>query len=197
MNRKIFADKIRKSLFAPRISQSQWDGVETMLNEWDRRRLKDLRHLAYMLATAYHEVGATMQPVREGFKKSDADARAHVQRQGYRYAKVVNGHVYYGRGLVQLTHHDNYVRMGKLLKLPLAENPDLALRTDVAVQILFEGMLRAESFRGDFTGKALEDYFNAGKDDPVNARRIVNGTDRAAMIAGYHAKFLSALSAAA
>jgi hypothetical protein len=49
---------------------------------------------------------------------------------------------------------------------------------------------------GDFTGKKLADYFSSSKDDPVNARRIINGTDRAETIAGYHRSFLSAIKAA-
>jgi hypothetical protein len=48
---------------------------------------------------------------------------------------------------------------------------------------------------GDFTGKDLSDYFDADTDDPVNARRIVNGTDKAQLIAGYHAKALTAVRA--
>ena len=50
---------------------------------------------------------------------------------------------------------------------------------------------------GDFTGKALCDYFNDFANDPVGARMIVNGTDKAQLIAGYHTEFLEAVVAAA
>ena len=54
-------------------------------------------------------------------------------------------------------------------------------------------MLNGASRDGDFTGKSLEDYFNASKNDPVGARRIINGTDKARQIAGYHGEFLAAI----
>ncbi len=140
-----------------------------------------------MLATAYHETARTMQAIAEYGKGS-----------GKPYGKVdaKTGKAYYGRGLVQLTWAENYKKMGKLLKLPLYLNPDLALQLPIAVQIMFEGMLRAESFRGDFTGKSLEDYFTSSKTDWINARRIVNGLDKANMIASYARKFHEALVAA-
>jgi len=67
------------------------------------------------------------------------------------------------------------------------------LATDLkwAVPILIDGMLL-----GTFTGKKLSTYVGKTKADFVNARRVVNGTDRAATIAGYAKKFLAALEAA-
>jgi hypothetical protein len=56
---------------------------------------------------------------------------------------------------------------------------------------MFRGMAE-----GWFTGVALGDYFNEDKDDPVNARRIINGNDDDTLIAGYHRTFLEALNAA-
>jgi hypothetical protein len=47
---------------------------------------------------------------------------------------------------------------------------------------------------GMLTGVGLPRYFNDTTDDPVNARRIVNGTDRANDIAVIHAGFLAGLS---
>ncbi len=46
---------------------------------------------------------------------------------------------------------------------------------------------------GLFTGKSLSAYFGPDKSDPVGARRIINGTDKAKEIAGYFARFKSAL----
>jgi hypothetical protein len=48
---------------------------------------------------------------------------------------------------------------------------------------------------GDFTGMKLSDYIKPGSVDYVNARRIVNGTDRAEQIAGYAEKYEEALRA--
>jgi hypothetical protein len=66
-----------------------------------------------------------------------------------------------------------------------------ALEPEIAVVILFEGMSE-----GWFTGVGLPDYFNDTEDDPYNARRVINGTDKAEMIAGYHESFLTALKSA-
>jgi putative chitinase len=70
-----------------------------------------------------------------------------------------------------------------------------ALRLDIAVAVMFEGMLDADSSFGDFTGMTLDDFFIDRADDPVNAREIINGLDRAELIAGYHRQFLTALKA--
>ena len=62
------------------------------------------------------------------------------------------------------------------------------MRPDYAAKILFTG-----SVDGWFTKKKLSDYFSDSKSDPVGARRIINGTDRADLIAGYYRNFLEAL----
>lgn len=162
--------------------------------DWDRR------WRAYALATAWHETGGRMQPVREGFATSDEGAiravtRLHEQgriSRNYALRDPETGQSYYGRGLVQLTHRENYARAGRELGLPLERQPDLALEPDVSAAILLLGMER-----GWFTGKKLADYFpafTAADGDPVAARRIVNGTDRADLIAGYHRRILPALT---
>jgi hypothetical protein len=46
---------------------------------------------------------------------------------------------------------------------------------------------------GLFTGKKLADYFNDYMDDWTNARRIINGIDRASYIADIGQKFFDAL----
>ena len=81
----------------------------------------------------------------------------------------------------------------ELLQLPLLEQPELALVPEISARIMIEGMTRGLSNRGDFTGMALEDFFNDGRDDAVGARRVVNGLDRAHLVARYHAAFLRAL----
>lgn len=188
MNRRVFFYKIRLEPFRGALSQWTVVGCNAILDEWQRRGLTDLRWLAYMLATVRGECGVNMMPVREGFAKSDATARAFVARQGYKYAAEVNGQVYYGRGLVQLTWDRNYREMGKLLGIDLLNNPDLALKPDIAAKIMFEGMIR-----GTFTGKKLSDYFNDSVTDWTNARKIINGLDKAAQFATWGRQFYAAL----
>lgn len=195
---KTLFDYLRNSPFSGRMSQAQVDGVMAIVAAWLQMAFSaDLRHLAYILATAFHETGARMQPVREGMG-SDAKARRLLAGVAYGKPDPATGQVYYGRGLVQLTWARNYKSMGALLGLgdALYRDPDRALQLDLSVRILIEGMHRGASTRGDFTGKSLEDYFNASTDDPVGARRIVNGTDKASLIASYYRSILDALRAA-
>src|SRR5262245_16540369 len=150
IDRATFYDIVRKKLFGGTISQEQVNGINAVLDEWEKRKLADLRWLAYMLATDKHETAATMQAVREAYWLSEEWRRTHL-----RY------YPYYGRGLVQLTCEENYRKMSPVVGIDLVRDPNKALDLDVAVQIMFEGMLRADTGVGDFTGKSLEEYFNA------------------------------------
>lgn len=189
--KKEFFEKIKPGLFKT-LKQAQVDGMNFILNEWEKEKLTDLRFLAYMLATTYHETGYTMQPVEEKGKGKSYMYGKKVKRSGVAYS--IPNKVYYGRGYVQLTWYENYQLMGRLLKTDLLSFPELALKPEIAVKIMFEGMLRGSSSFGDFTGRCLEQYFNDKTDDPIGARRIINGTDKAKEIARYHKLFLDALS---
>ena len=207
IDRKTFFEAVRRDLFGGRLTQGQVDGINAVLDEWQRRELADARHLAYMLATPYLEVDRTMQPIKEYggnqyfFRMYDIQGQRPATARALGNLSPGDGIKFPGRGLVQLTGRRNYARMTKLVTKPLfgvdlEDDPDAALRLDIAVAVMFEGMLDAESGFGDFTGLALDDFFNATKDDPVGARRIINGLDRAELIAGYHRKFLAAIKAA-
>jgi len=203
LDRKVFFAAVRKSLFWGKLTQAQVDGMNDLLDVWQERGSADPRHLGYALATDYHETGSKMQPVREGFKTTDKAARGWVQRhyghkgpKWYCWPQGPHGHVYYGRGDVQLTWYENYLKMGEILGLPLAEKPDMVLQSKVSKAVLIEGMLNGASQDGDFTGKSLEDYFNDEDDDPIGARRIVNGTDKAQLIASYYDEFMDAIDVA-
>lgn len=205
--RKFFA-AVRVSLFGGTLYQGQVDGIEAILDEWEARRLVDPRHLAYMFATVYHEVARSMQPIREWgdaryfFRLYDIDGERPGTARHLGNLQPGDGARFCGRGFVQLTGRRNYRRMTDLLAMPrfgldLVAKPDAALQLDVATAILFEGMLDAESGFGDFTGLALDDFFDATRDDPVGARQIINGRDRAELVAGYHRRFLAAVQGAA
>jgi putative chitinase len=160
---------IRASLFHGIMTQEQVDGISAILLGSIGM---DKRWIAYMLATVFREAGMGMQPVREiGLGR------------GKPY-----GTKYYGRGLVQLTWLYNYQRFAKLLGINLVGNPDLALDPRYAVTILVSGMNL-----GLYTGKKLSDYFSSTVSDPLNARRIINGTNAASLIEGYYNDFLKAL----
>lgn len=188
INRKYFYDTVRRSLFGKRIAPEQLAGMEDLLDYWEKHYPDgDIRHLAYILATTYHETGRCMHPVREGFAKTDAGARRIVAER--KYGKVGKyGFVPYGRGRVQVTWDANYKKLEDLFGLPFTKEPDLLLLSSVDARVTVESCVL-----GVYTGRKLIDYFNAKTDDPVNARRIINGTDKASLIASYHAKFLLAL----
>lgn len=170
MNPTTFFAYVRRAPFGGRLVQSQIDGMSAILTEWEKRGLLDKRWLAYMLATAFHETGGRMQPVRE--------------QGGEKYLRSKKYYPWVGEGLVQVTWEVNHRKFG-------ATRPGQLLTMPIAIRALFDGMLE-----GMFTGKKLSDYFNVTADDPINARRIVNGTDKAKLIAGYYRNFLDALEAA-
>lgn len=178
---------IRERLAGGRLRQGQVDGFESIFDAWERIGTHDRRHLAYILATAWHETGARMEPVRETFAITDRQAvqalagRSYARRQD-------NGQAYYGRGYVQLTWADNYKRAGDILDLPLYDVPDLVMQPETAAVILVRGMIE-----GWFTGKRLEQYINDQRCDYEGARKIINGTDRKQMIAGYAEKFAAVI----
>jgi len=135
---------------------------------------------AYILATALWETNRTMQPVIEAYWLSEA----------WR-AKNLRYYPWHGRGFVQLTWQRNYLRAGKALDVDLIGNPDGALNPDIAARILVTGCVE-----GWFTGKKLSDYITVLRSDFTGARRIVNGTDKAAEIAAIARDYDMALKAA-
>lgn len=189
-NRQLFFDNARP-LFNGRINQSQVDGINSLLSVIDGSLVNEQ---AYMLATAYHETAMTMQPVVEygGVKYFDKyDVGQLAKALGNTPAKDGDGYKYRGRGYVQLTGFANYKRAGQKLNIDLVNNPDLATDPTSAGRIMLTGMLE-----GWFTGKKLGDYISLYQADYVNARRIINGLDKADKIAGHAVVFERALRAA-
>lgn len=187
MNSKSFYDSVRATLFNGSISTQQFNGIEGIIAEYNKQCLNDIRQLAYILATIYHETAKTMKPIAEYGKgaKYDYGKKLKMNRKPY----TTPNQLYYGRGYVQLTWYENYDAMGKKLGLDLLNNPDLLLTVPVSTAVTFTGMKL-----GMFTGKKLSDYFNKDKTDWVNARRIINGIDAAEKIANYARLFYSALT---
>jgi Predicted chitinase len=194
MNRAAFFASVRSrtsGIFGTSLSRAQVEGCEAILDEGQKRGMQ-LEQLAYVLATAFHETAHTMQPVRETLAKSDSAAITALDR-AYAAGKLswvskpywrkdADGKAWFGRGLVQITHKDNYA------KFDLSDDPSKALEMPTAIRVLFDGMEK-----GMFTGKKLAQYITPLAVDYVGARRIVNGTDKAKQIAGYALAFEKAL----
>lgn len=141
-----------------------------------------VEQMAYIAATIHHETGgrySAFKEVRQG--RTDTKYRRMIRRLQDRY--WYSG--YYGRGPVQLTWKRNYKWASEITGVDLVKNPDLLL-TDLGLgfEVTIKGMMT-----GAFTGKSLPRYVNYQKVDYTNARRVVNGKDRAALIASYAYKF--------
>lgn len=195
IDRAAFFAAVRASFGA--LKQGQVDGFNAILDQWELWGGSDDRHFAYMLATAWHETGRTMQPIREyGVDKYftrmyDIRGERPVKARELGNHSPGDGARYCGRGYVQLTGRANYARAGLKVGVPLQDYPDRAMEPGIAARIMFAGMSE-----GWFTGKKLSDYEGGGGEyDAINARRIINGTDKAKTIAGYYRSFLVALMA--
>jgi hypothetical protein len=168
--------------------------INLILDEIDRRYpYAEKSEIAYILGTTYRETVGTMRPIHEALRCPTEEC-IHKNVGSYGQPKS-NGKSYYGRGFSQLTGDSNYLKFGGLLKLKpetaLYDNPDLALKPEIAASILVIGM-----FEGSFTEKhKLSDYFDAGKKDWTHARKIVNPrSNRAPVTAGYAKLFYECIT---
>ena len=146
--------------------------IQAIISEARRQGITNKSQIAYILATVKHETNDTFQPIREAYFLGEPSAENH--RQTLRY------YPFYGRGYVQLTWDYNYREYSNLLGIDLVNQPDLVMRSDISLFILIDGMKRRV-----FTGVGLDDYIAGSNVDFYNARRIINGTDAADLIAGY------------
>ena len=184
-DRDVYFSHVREELFEGALDQMQVDGQNLLLGLFESgytgTPMDDVRWLAYILATTYHETAHTFWPVTEYGSQDYLESKEYYP--------------YIGRGFVQITWKSNYEHASKQLSLTgirdLVAHPEMALDSLIASRCVFRGMSE-----GWYTGKKLGQYFNATTDDPVNARQIVNGNDCDTLIAGYHATFLAALEAA-
>jgi hypothetical protein len=173
INRKIFFDGYRARLDPNRkLDQNEVSALDNFLDFVDSS-FKDLSipQWVYVFATTFHETKATFLPVREAYWIPNAEA---WRKKNLRY------YPYYGRGYVQITWKDNYSKFAKLMGLDFENNPDLVMDPDNAFHIMIYGFIH-----GSFTGKKISDYINITKKDYKNARRCINGTDKADLIASY------------
>jgi hypothetical protein len=207
-DRTKYFDRVRSSLFSGSLSQDQVEGQEAILGEWELQGqvpgppMTDLRYLAYMLATSYHETSKEMQPIEEYSKGAG---------QPYGKKDPETGQTYYGRGFVQLTWRENYrkatVELGLKGDSDMEWHAEVALDPQIASDVMFIGM-REGWFRKSSDGRpqTLYRYFNDSIEDAYGAREIINGDKSTVpswsngvsignLIKGYYGKFLTALNA--
>lgn len=193
MNTASFYKTVRAKL-GP-LTQSQVEGINAILSAVEG---EPLSWQTYMLATAWHETAATMQPVKErggeAYFTRLYDVAGDRPKVCIQYGNTCagDGPKFCGRGYVQLTWKSNYEKAGKVLGIDLVAEPDQAMKPEHAAVIMLDGM----KF-GWFTGKKLSSYLPASgtatKAQYIEARRIINGTDKADLIEDYAQAFERAL----
>lgn len=196
IDRAYFFDEYQKRF--TKLTYTQKNALENIFTgieeycENDKSYVCSLKKIAYMLATAKHETGHTFEPITERgnrsyFNKYDP-VLANTPERRKRAIEMENtqqgdGFKYRGRGYVQLTWKKNYRKSGEYLKKDLVNNPELALDQKNATKIMIYGMET-----GMFTTKKISSYISEDTADYLNARRVINGMDKAATIAGYASK---------
>jgi len=180
-----------RPLFGGKLSQSQVDGINHLRAMFDEAALPRTMQ-AYLLATAAWETAYTMQPIIERGARDYFDKYEPGTTIGKSLGNTLlgDGFKYRGRGYVQLTGRRNYKKAGTACAIDLLTVPDRALDAMLAGHILILGCTE-----GWFTGKKLSDYIGSVAHDFKNARRVINGTDKAEQIAALAGVFLGALSA--
>lgn len=216
-DRQIFFERYRK--FEGPLTSQQVAGLNFLLDavEMDRQVVR-LEWFAYMLATTKHETADTYQPIHEYggrsyFIRRYGSQTAVGRRLGNDTAE--EGAIYAGRGDVQLTGETNYERSeaalrreypelvadferrtGRVFDLTVGDqpgdhrDPDNAADPAIAYAIMSFGMRT-----GLFTSKKLVDFTTPDDFDELRARKIINGMDKADLIASYYAPILRILRA--
>ena len=168
-----------KSIFAPHPLPSQVDTCNALFDEWERLGQTSMKQLAYVLATPYHEVGAAMKPI---------DEIGRGRGKAYGLPAGPYGHIYFGRGLPQVTWLANYEKASKVVGVDLVRYPERANDLVISAKLQIHGMIY-----GTFTGARLSDYLTDIKTDFFNARRIINWIDKAEEIEVFARKFWACL----
>lgn len=191
-------DIIRKAFW--KLSESQVSAFNHIVSAMDADKSISYPQGAYILATIWHETATTMQPIAEygkgkgriyGTWQRNSKGELYAYKNGNRntvYLQSEYPHLYYGRGETQNTWFDNYEKLSKVFGVDFLKNPDLLLTQEWSTPVTIYSMKN-----GLYTGRKLSDYINQSKKDYVNARRIINGTDKANLIAGYAETFEKAL----
>ncbi|MEA1083203.1 hypothetical protein SFC76_02935 [Sphingomonas sp. CD22] len=182
---KAFFDRVRPLFRGGAINALQLAGMQCKLDAFGAVGAP-IAFVAYGLATSFWETGQKMQPVEE---------IGRGRGKEYGVPGKHRGQIAYGRSDVQLTWDYNYARADAELGLKGALIADYsrALEPVISSQIMVRGM-----YEGWFTGRKLATYLPpfgfATLAQFTQARRIINGADRAAQIAAIAAVFQDGLA---
>lgn len=204
IDKKHFVNNYRR-LFGRGLTTAKEQAIFIITNAFEADpKMKSLRWLAYILATSMHESNDAFEPVVEGYWIKPDIKRVNALYNYYAknnpgalrtiFPNGKNGNAYYGRGrVVQLTHDFNYRKASQKIygDNRLFNNPDMIIKqAECDMKVTFNGMIE-----GWFTGFKLEQFFPLGsnKANWKGARKIINGLDKASLIADYAIKFYELL----
>lgn len=183
MNLTKFYDQIRPHLS---LTTQNVQGFDRILHYLESKKTQ-INSAAYLLATAWWETNKQMWPIKEAYWLSET-----WRKNNLRY------YPWYGRGLIQVTWKENYIKVARMIGVPettFTNDPDKLMEWQYALPALLIG-----AQEGIYTGKGLDDYIDdidesdaEDHKEYVAARRVVNGTDKAATIANLALKFEDAL----
>lgn len=190
MTRDAYPSLVLSSGFQSAVAQTLYYGS---LPDWQltplnmiyseaKARHRSVYDTAYAMATGHHETGRWryLEEIGHG------SGRPYGIPINLKAGKTVT---YHGRGWVHITWLGNYARFVLPLGMDIVSNPDLVLEPRVACFIMWEGMVH-----GMFTGHSFNTHTDEnGVLNYKEARRIINGTDKASLIAEYAEKFEAAL----
>jgi putative chitinase len=190
INRKKFFDGYRARFGS--LTQEIVDALEFLLSQIEKDQRfgstdTDRRQIAYCLATFKWETAHSLRPIDEFGSAAYFNKRYGPQTNVGKVlgnTKDGDGALFHGRGYVQLTGRRNYTKAKTLTGTDLVTDPDLAKDPAVAYQIAIQGMKD-----GWFTGKKLDQFVKGGTADFENARTIINGHDKASIIADIARRF--------
>lgn len=219
IERKAFFDALRtitiddagtvRRIFPKGFTQQQVDGLGFLLASWEKsyQDRTPVTQFANILGTVMLETGGTFQPIHEFGNRSYFQRMYDIEGSRPHVARVLgninpgDGARYPGRGYPQLTGRANYRRATRRLRelgiigadVDFERDPDLVMKPEYAIPIMFIGMEE-----GWFTGRTLDQTIDEVVDgdehaDFLRARAIINGTDKAELIADYSWAFLTVL----
>jgi predicted chitinase len=154
------------------------------LIETGRARQLTTAQIAYVLATAEHESDSFS--TLEEYASGDG----YEGRNDLGNSQPGDGRRFKGRGYVQLTGRRNYASYAAITGFDLERFPIILMNWPaLSVFVIVDGMLR-----GIYTGRRLDQFVNSGGHDFVNARRVINGLDRADKIAAQATEWMKELA---
>lgn len=173
---KLLKQKVQ-SLFPINKPTDRKSTIEAIIQYAPKHGLILKTQISYILATAHWETNNTFEPVMEAYWLSEDWRRRNLSY-----------HPWFGRGLTQITHKSNYEYYSDIFGQDFVSDPDKVLEPNVSLFIILHGFKY-----GTFTDKTLEDYVNVNQTDWFNARRCINGLDKAKEIAALARDYMKIL----